>query len=570
MAGRLCGLPPPRTDFEVRRNIRIPTRDGLFLAADHYRPASNPRGTVLIRGPYGRRFPLALGLARLFAARGYHAVFVSSRGTHGSQGGFRPMETEVADGLDVTAWLIAEPWFEGRFATIGPSYLGFTQWAVLTDPPGELAAAVVTAGPHDFADHAWGSGAFKLDFLGWSHGIVNQDRSGALTRLRRVATGRRALNRALGQLPLVDAAHGLLGGRAPWYREWVTRPDLDDPFWEPMRLGRALDEVGVPVLLIGGWQDLFLDQTLAQYAHLRRRGIETALTVGPWNHYQTSLSAPVIGETFAWLEVHLAGREGRSREAAVRVHMGGAGEWTAMPAWPPETVDWCWHLRSGRGGRSHRLVAGTASETPGSGAVAPAADPTGPGGTGGTGGSGGSWARFTYDPARPTPTLGGPRLSRRCQVDDSALANRWDVVTFDSDPLGAHLDVAGAPRVTLTHRSDHPHFDLFVRLSEVDARGRSRNLTEGYRRAPAVGADGSTELAMVPVFHRVRAGHRIRLLIAGGSFPRFDRNLGTGEPPGLGRGMRPVGHAVGLGPEHTSRLLLPVATRATATGPTLS
>ena len=70
MAGRLCGLPPPRTDFEVRRNIRIPTRDGLFLAADHYRPASNPRGTVLIRGPYGRRFPLALGLARLFAARG--------------------------------------------------------------------------------------------------------------------------------------------------------------------------------------------------------------------------------------------------------------------------------------------------------------------------------------------------------------------------------------------------------------------------------------------------------------------------------------------------------------------
>ncbi|MDE3205682.1 MAG: CocE/NonD family hydrolase [Acidobacteriota bacterium] len=551
MAGRLCGLPPPRTDFEVRRNITIPTRDGLFLTADHYRPTSDPRGTVLIRGPYGRRFPLDLGLARLFAARGYHAVFVSCRGTHGSQGDFRPMETEVADGLDVTAWLVAEPWFEGRFATIGPSYLGFTQWAVLTAPPAELAAAVVTAGPHDFADHAWGTGAFKLDFLGWSHGIVNQDRSGVLSRLRRVATGRRALRQALDQLPLVDAADSLLGGRAPWYREWVTRPDLDDAFWEPMRLGRALDEVNVPVLLIGGWQDLFLDQTLAQYAHLRRRGIDTALTVGPWNHYQTSLSRPVIGETFDWLEVHLAGRESRSREAAVRVHLGGAGEWRAMPAWPPATVDSCWHLRPGRGGRAHRLVVGTAPEAPGSGA-------------------GGSWARFTYDPARPTPALGGPMLSRRCQVDDTALADRWDVVTFDSDALGADLDVAGAPLVALTHRSDHPHFDLFVRLSEVDTRGRSRNLTEGYRRAPAVGADGSTEVAMVPVFHRVRAGHRIRLLIAGGSFPRFDRNLGTGEPAGLGRGMRPVGHAVGLGPEHASRLVLPVATEAAATGPPLS
>ena len=100
-------------------------------------------------GPYGRKFPFSLAFAQLYAARGYHVVLQSVRGTFGSGGVFEPMVNEADDGADTVVWLREQPWFAGRFATIGLSYLGFTQWALLQDPPPELAAAVITVGPHD-------------------------------------------------------------------------------------------------------------------------------------------------------------------------------------------------------------------------------------------------------------------------------------------------------------------------------------------------------------------------------------------------------------------------------------
>lgn len=104
-------------------------RDGVELLADHYRPLTpTPAGTLLVRAPYGRRFPFTIFFGSIYAARGYHVVFQSVRGTFGSGGTFTPMVNEVADGIDTAAWLRKQPWFTGTFATIGLSYLGFTQW----------------------------------------------------------------------------------------------------------------------------------------------------------------------------------------------------------------------------------------------------------------------------------------------------------------------------------------------------------------------------------------------------------------------------------------------------------
>ncbi|MET0414652.1 MAG: CocE/NonD family hydrolase, partial [Actinoplanes sp.] len=168
---------PPGAPYRVDRGLRVPLRDGVTLAADHYVPSGPAVGTILVRGPYGRGFPYDLLYARPYAARGYHVLFVSCRGTAASGGEFDPMRTEHDDGRDVVAWLTAQPWFTGTFATVGPSYLGFTQWAILADPPPELTAAVVTVGPHDFARHSWGTGAFSLDLVGWSDMISKQPRS---------------------------------------------------------------------------------------------------------------------------------------------------------------------------------------------------------------------------------------------------------------------------------------------------------------------------------------------------------------------------------------------------------
>ncbi len=163
---------------------------------------------------------------------------------------------------------------------------------------------------------------------------------------------------------------------------------------------------------------------------------------------------------------------------------------------------------------------------------------------------------FRYDPADPTPTIGGRLLSPDGgNRDDTAMAARSDVLSFTTEVLDHDLCVQGNPVAELAHTSDNPHVDVFVRLSEVDAKGRSRNVSDGYRRL-AVATD-SVRLELDAIAHRFRAGSRIRVLIAGGSHPRYTRNLGTGEATVTGSRLKPSTHEVHFG---TSRMVLPVGT----------
>ncbi|KAA8958347.1 CocE/NonD family hydrolase [Mycobacterium sp.] len=530
--GHLLGLPAETTGYRVHR-VRIPMRDGVELVADHYAPvATDPAGTLLVRGPYGRGFPFSLIFAMLYAARGYHVVLQSVRGTFGSGGVFEPMVREADDGADTAAWLRRQPWFTGRFGTIGVSYLGFTQWAMLTDPPPELAAAVIIAGPHDFGASAWGTGAFAVsDFLGWSDLVAHQEDAGRIRAAIRQLRAQRRVDRAAGQVPLGASSRALLGDRAPWYDGWLAHPDLGDPFWEEVRFTAALDRVQIPVLLVGGWQDLFLTQTLHQYRHLRDRGIDVALTVGPWPHTQllTKGLGDITRHTLAWLDTHLGAVSGAARRAPVRVYVGGGRGWRDLPDWPPATTEKTLYLQPG-GGLADAPPSAAAQIKP---------------------------ATFRFDPADPTPTIGGPMLSPDSGYrDDSRLVRRPDVLAFSGDPLAADLEVHGNPVVEVAHSSDNPHVDLFVRVSEVDARGRSVNVSDGYRRLAAATTDPQpVRLTLDAVAHRFRAGSRIRVLVAGGWYPRFARNLGTGEPVTTGRQMRSATHAVHFG---ASRLVLPV------------
>ncbi len=527
MVGRLLRLPAPRTDYTVRP-VRIPMRDGVELVADHYAPTTEPVGTLLVRGPYGRGFPLSVGLATVYAARGYHVIFQSVRGTFGSAGTFEPMIRETDDGADTVDWLRRQPWFTGRFATIGQSYLGFTQWAMLSDPPPELAAAVIIAGPHDLGASTWGTGSFTInDFLGWSVLVALQEGGGQLRNGIRQLTTWRKVAVAAGQVPLAAAGRALLGRGAPWFESWLEHPDPADPFWQPLNCGAALERADVPVLLIGGWQDVFVTQTLQQYRRLHGRGVDVGLTIGPWTHTEliTKGLAPITRESLSWLDAHLGGAPATPRPGPVRVSVNGQ-TWRQLPEWPPATSQQALYPQPG---------GGLADAAP------PPAEPV----------------RFCYQPANPTPTVGGRLLSPDGGYrDDTRLARRDDVLSFTGDPLPDDLCVLGSPIVELAHSSDNPHVDVFVRVSEVDARGRSRNVSDGYRRLAAATPEQSTiSIELDPVAHRFSAGSRIRLLVAGGSHPRYARNLGTGEPVATGRQLKPAGHTVHFG---SSRLLLPV------------
>jgi len=296
-----------------------------------------------------------------------------------------------------------------------------------------------------------------------------------------------------------------------------------------MRLGDALDRVQVPVLLISGWHDLFLEQTLEQYRRLRERGIDVAMTVGDWTHLgattRSGLSTTSI-ESFEWLEEHVARRGERQRAVPVRVHVSGADEWRDLESWPPPTAARTFYLHPDR----------SLAETPAA-ADAPALS-------------------FDYDPTDPTPTIGGPLLAPEAVVDDSALASRRDVLAFNSPVLDSDLEVLGAPVVELEHESNNIHVDVFARLSRVDADGSSQNLTEGYLRLDPKRSDEPVIVRMRDTAHRFPAGSRLRLIVAGGSHPQFARNLGTGENPGTGATLRPALHTIGTA--GASRLVLPV------------
>ncbi|MEY8017137.1 CocE/NonD family hydrolase [Mycobacterium servetii] len=528
---RLLGLPRASTDYTVNR-VEIPMRDGARLVADHYAPlTAAPAGTLLVRGPYGRKFPFSIAFGRPYAARGYHVVLQSVRGTFGSGGAFEPMVNEAADGADTAAWLREQSWFTGSFATVGVSYLGFTQWALLQDPPPELAAAVITAGPHDFNAAVWDTGAFTVnDFLGWSDLVAHQEDPQRVRTAIRQIRARHKVAQAAAALPMEAGARTLLGEGAPWFESWVEHTDPKDPFWNGLRFAEALDRVRVPVLLVGGWQDIFLRQTLQQYARLRDRGVDVALTVGPWAHTQllTKGLATNLRESLDWLDAHLGSAPASRRPGPVRVCVTGQG-WRTLAHWPPATAERALYLRPG--GHLGETTPADLTEVPP--------------------------ATFHYDPTDPTPTVGGPLLSPGAGYrDDSRLAARDDVLAFTSATLTHDLCVYGNPVAELAHTSDNPHVDLFVRVSEVDAKGRSRNVSEGYRRLDATGAAaGPVRVELDAIAHRFRAGSRIRVLLAGGWFPRYARNLGTGEPVLTGRRSEPATHAVRYG---RSRLLLPV------------
>jgi putative CocE/NonD family hydrolase len=528
IATRLLSLPQPRTGAG-RREERIPMRDGAVLLTEHHVPATDhPLGTVLVRTPYGRRSALdALG-SRVLAVRGYHVLVQSVRGTFGSGGVFDPMVDEERDGHDTVAWLREQPWFDGRLATYGASYLGWAQWTLMTDPPPELRAAVVLVAPHDFAASVYSSGAFAFQgFLAWSDLILHQETTGLLATIVRGVTAKRRLASAHNGLPPADAVDTLLGGRAPWFRPWLAHPDLTDPFWDDKRATAALTRSTVPTLLVGGWQDLFLEQTVTQYRALADRGVDVGLTVGPWTHLAigTRGAATVARETLAWLDEHLAGATGGTRRAPVRVARTGDGRWFELAAWPPPTVPRRWRLETGgRLADAPDADTDTAAQTGGSGAARVLAE-------------------FRYDPADPTPAVGGRLLTPGAGVrDNRRLAARPDVVTFATPPLERELVIAGAARVELDHGADPPHADLFVRLCDVAPSGRAHNIADGMRRREP--AAGPLTVELDPCFHRFAPGHRLALLVAGGAHPRFLRNNGTGEPPADAVGLVPVIHRI--------------------------
>jgi len=526
----------------VERDLRVPMDDGVVLLADRWvaaAAADRPQPTVLVRSPYGRRGFFGLIYGHLLAERGLQVLVQSVRGTFGSGGNFSPFD-ERADGLATLRWVAEQPWHRGQVGTTGASYLGLAQWALAPDAGPLLGAMALSVTASQFHGQTYAGGSISLETAAsWLVLVAAQERRLAPVHMM---LGLRRLPVALDELPIGDLDERASGSQLGWYRDALAHSDREDAYWVARDFSAGVGAVEAPVQLVGGWYDIFLPWMVEDFVALRRAGRAPQLIIGPWAHTSPGLMGAGMREGLAWLRAHLLGDERLLRHSPVRVYLTGADRgWRELTDWPPPGAHAeHWHLAPG--GRLARAAPGAGD----------AMDPS----------------RYRYDPADPTPAVGGPvLLAREPVVDNRALEARADVLRFTSDPLPRALTVMGPVRAEVFARSSLPHHDVFVRVCDVDAAGVSHNVCDGLLRvvpgAVPQDADGVSHVTfdLWPAAHRFAAGHRVRVLVASGAHPRYARNPGTGEPVATGTKLRASDQEILHDARHPSAVVLSVTDR---------
>ena len=304
---RGIGLPAPRIPrVRVVRDVAVPMPDGVVLRHDRYVPAGVSRGpVVLVRSPYGRAGWVGLVFGRVVAERGHQVVVQSVRGTRDSQGDLSPFD-EADDGVATVRWLTTQPWCDGRVVTLGPSYLGITQWALAPDAGPALRAMGTIVTASQFRDQTYPGGTFSLDNgLSWA-AMMQRRTIGAqlVERLRhRVAAG-------FGAVPLAGADTVAAGHRIDFFQDWLREQAPDSAYWAKRSYAARVGEVagnGVAVSMTGGWQDIFLPWQLADHAALRAAGARPVLRIGPWVHTTPAGMAAGIRDALALFDRPLDG-----------------------------------------------------------------------------------------------------------------------------------------------------------------------------------------------------------------------------------------------------------------------
>jgi putative CocE/NonD family hydrolase len=520
---------------QVAFDVPARMRDGVTLRANVYRPAGpGPWPTLLTRTPYSKDDAgegVWCGLDPLQAARaGFMVVVQDVRGRFASDGEFEASRFEREDGFDTVEWAARLPGSSGRVGMYSASYCGNTQWLAAAERPPSLHAispALTWSEPLDGLLARGGAVELGLA-LRWAleNGWDTLGRLGldAAERTRRLVSVAEAWDRlaqeGYWELPLgaVAGRFGLpdLGGLSA-----IERPD-EVAGWS--RVTDLYERVEVPSLHTAGWYDIFAQGTLDNYAAMVAAGKDARLVVGPWTHQSFSDpigellfgldgsrdGAPLSGDwrelQLAWLRRHLVpGASVELPQKPVRIFVMGRNAWREESGWPLERARTeCWFL--GAGGS---LAAN-----------GPDAEPRP--------------SEFSYDPADPVPTAGGNGVLSpgyaSGPVDQAAVEGREDVLVFTSEPLREELEVTGPVRVVLHAASSAPSTDWVARLCDVHPDGRSHNLCDGIVR---IAHDAETpqrvEIDLWSTSNVFLRGHRLRVHVTSSSFPRWDRNLNTGD-----------------------------------------
>ena len=573
----LIGLVANRTHAQtlyrvaIQQGVSVKMRDGVSLVADVYRPVSDDVFPVLLeRTPYNRAGEIQT--ANQLCAHGYIVVVQDTRGRFGSGGEFYPFRNESADGYDTVEWAAKLEQSNGKVGMFGGSYVGATQMlAAMSVPPHLVSVFPYVTASEYYDGWTYQNGAWMQWFSSsWTSGL-------AVDTMRRKSESAQAPKDWVNTLPLGDYA--ILSAPqpsslAPYFRDWLTH-ERDDAYWQQWRVSDNYSRMTVMGLHAGGWHDLFLKGSIKNYTGLRQQAATAEaragqrLLVGPWAHAATSPAGKIGDVVFGkdavldhlatelkWFDYSLKGIKNEySSGAPVRLFVMGDNVWRDEQEFPLARTRYTkYYLHSTKGANS---VSGDGllSQT------APAAERK---------------EEFDYDPQNPVRTIGGRLCCGQAMppgpADQRPNESRSDVLVFSTPPLTEDTEVTGFITLQLYASTSAVDTDFTALLVDVDENGYARFLTDGIVRARYRETTKQASLVTPGKIYQYtidlwatanmfKARHRIRLYVSSSNFPRFNRNLNTGEDILASSRSVPAHQTIYHDRDHPSALILPLIPR---------
>jgi putative CocE/NonD family hydrolase len=300
--------------------------------------------------------------------------------------------------------------------------------------------------------------------------------------------------------------------------------------------------------------------------------------VGPWVHsiglnpvgaidFGPEAAVDLTRVQLRWYDHWLKGVNNHAdTDPPIKIYVMGDNHWRYEQEWPlARTVYTNYYFQSG--GRANSLNGdGTLTTTP------PKDDQA-------------SKDTFVYDPSSPTPTLGGNNCCWTDIVpmgpfDQRAAERRDDVLVYTSSEMTDPVEVTGPLVVKLFASSSAPDTDFTAKLVDVHPNGLAQNIQDGIVRAryrssntsPSLIEPGRTYEYSIDLWSTSNTflpGHRIRVELASSNFPRFDRNLNTGEDPAKSTRIAKANQVILHDPQHPSHIVLPVIPRRSGATPSI-
>lgn len=533
----------PRYEVKVEKNVRIPMRDGVTLAADLYRPDAAGAFPALVTLVY---YPTGGQDAERFARHGYVGVVVNSRGRNGSEGEWDPYVNEPRDGHDAQQWIGQQAWCNGKIGMFGQSYNAFTQImsAPLASP--HLLCLLPVEGQQTNFGHLYNDGVPQLNVI-FTFGLYA---TGPTRTGPHIPIGPHYL-----QLPLMSAADHADHPQAQRIKTWFEHARYDD-YWKSYGVKEKYDQIQVPAWFVSGWYDNLVHENWRNYCGFREQGGSalcrqgTRIRVGGAVH---GGNTPPFTEQLRWYDYWLQGLEtGVDKLPPIEIFVMGSDQWRYEYEWPPararKTAYYLHsdgHANSSSGDGLLRLEAPSSESPP---------------------------DQFVYDPANPVYTLGG-QMSTHVDLwgprDRQSVQQREDVLVYTTAPLAQDLEITGPVELAIYAASDAVDTDFTATLTDLAPDGHAIHVCEGIQRAsfreslehPQPIEPGRVYLYSISLWETSRvfqAGHRIRLEVSSSNFPRYARNLNTGHPLGSSAEMRVARQTIYHDAVHPSHLVLPV------------